>query len=84
MRAEPAGATESRASPGLSAEGGADDDPELSLTVFGNRLKRKRSELIEVYDLGGLDDDRIITVAQKEMAADQRLDRGALSRRPAA
>ena len=51
---------------------GAPDNPELTLTVFGNRLKRKRSELIAAYDLAGLDDERIISVAQKEMAADQR------------
>lgn len=48
-------------------------DPELTLTVFGNRLKRKRSELVEKYDLAGLDDERIIKLAQKELAADQRL-----------
>ena len=51
----------------------AGDDPELELLVFGNRLKRKRSELIELYDLDGFDDQRIIKVAQKEIAADQRL-----------
>jgi hypothetical protein len=70
---------EGRAKPGLSdsEEPGAPaapaDDPELELLVFGKRLKRKRSELIEAYDLEGIDDDRIIKVAQKEMAADQRL-----------
>ena len=31
----------------------AGDDPELELLVFGNRLKRKRSELVELYDLAG-------------------------------
>ena len=72
--AEPAGATEGRdTTTGLSAEEEAAEDPELTLTVFGNRLKRKRSELISAYDLEGLDDDRIIKVAQKEIAADQRL-----------
>jgi hypothetical protein len=50
-----------------------EDDPELDLLVFGKRLKRKRSELIEAFDLGGLPDERIIKLAQKEMAADQRL-----------
>jgi len=45
----------------------------LTLVVYGNRLKKKRSELIEAYDLDGLDDERIIKVAQKELAADQRL-----------
>jgi hypothetical protein len=49
------------------------DDPELELLVFGNRHKLKRSELVKTYDLGGLSDERIISVAQKEMAADQRL-----------
>ena len=83
MRAEPAGATESRASPGL-ADSEPGDDPELILTVFGARHKIKRSELVKTFDLEGLSDERIISVAQKEMAADQRLDRSALSRRPAA
>jgi len=41
--------------------------------VFGNRQKFKLSELIEAYDLEGFDNGRIISVAQKEMAADQRL-----------
>ena len=36
-------------------------------------MKRKRFELIEAFDLEGLDDERIIGIAQKEMAADQRL-----------
>ena len=49
-----------------------EDDPELDLLVFGKRLKRKRSELIEAFDLGGLPDARIITIAQAQ------------SRRPAA
>jgi hypothetical protein len=60
-----------RSGPGEAAE--AADDPELDFLVFGKRIKRKRSELIEAYDLDGLDDDRIIKVAQKEKAADQRL-----------
>jgi len=46
-----------------------EDDPELELCVFGKRLKRKRSELIEAFDLGGLPDERIIKLAQKEMVA---------------
>lgn len=50
-----------------------DDDQELTLTVYGERLKRKRSELIEAYQLEGLSDEHIIRVAQKEIAADQRL-----------
>ena len=50
-----------------------EDDPELDLLVFGKRLKRKRSELVEAFDLGHLPDERIIKLAQKEMAADQRL-----------
>ena len=41
----------------------------MQLVVNGNRLKRKRSELIEAFDLDGLDDERIIKVAQKEIAA---------------
>jgi hypothetical protein len=45
----------------------------LTLVVFGDRVKKRRSELVAAYDLGGLDDERIIKVAQKEMAADQRL-----------
>jgi hypothetical protein len=52
---------------------GDGDDPELDLMVFGNRIKAKRSELVEKYNLGGLPDDHIITIAQKEIAADQRL-----------
>jgi hypothetical protein len=46
--------------------------PELTHTVFGNRQKMKRSALVEAYDLDGLSNERIISVAQKEMAADQR------------
>jgi hypothetical protein len=42
------------------------NDPELTLTVYGERINRKRSELVEAYDLAG-------RAAQKEMAADQRL-----------
>lgn len=56
-----------------SRDSGADDDPELTLVVFGNRLKKKRFELIAAHDLDGLPDDVIIPAAQKEMAADQRL-----------
>ena len=70
--------------PGLSAEGEGDEDRELTLTVVGNRLKRKRSELVNAYNLEGLPDHAIVSVAQKEMAADHRLDRGSLSRRPSA
>lgn len=44
----------------------------MELLVFRNRHKIKRSKLIEMYDLEGLSDERIISVAQKEMAADQR------------
>ncbi|HAN62623.1 MAG TPA: hypothetical protein DCQ79_01935 [Rhizobiales bacterium] len=36
-------------------------------------MKRNRSELVEAFDLGHLPDERIIKLAQKEMAADQRL-----------
>ena len=61
--------------PGLSAEGEGDEDSELTLTVFGNRLKRKRSELVEAYNLEGLPDHAIVSIAQKQMAADQRLAR---------
>jgi hypothetical protein len=50
-----------------------DDDPELELLVYGNVIRRKRSELIEAYDLDGFDNGRIINIAQKQMAADQRL-----------
>ena len=41
--------------------------------MFGKPLKRNRSELVEAFDLGHLPDERIIKLAQKEMAADQRL-----------
>ena len=41
--------------------------------AFRNRQKFKRSELIDAYDIGGFDNGRIINIAQKEMAADQRL-----------
>jgi hypothetical protein len=69
--------SEGRVEPGFSDSGptpseAPEDDPELDLLVFGKRLKRKRSELIEAFDLGGLPDERIIKLA-KEMAADQRL-----------
>jgi hypothetical protein len=56
------------AAPQASAE-----DPELELLVFGNRHNIKRSELIQRYDLEGLDNAGIINAAQKHMAADQRL-----------
>jgi hypothetical protein len=67
--------SEGRVEPGFSDSGAtpSEDDPELDLLVFGKRLKRKRSELIEAFDLGHLPDERIIKLAQKEMAADQRL-----------
>ena len=51
----------------------SEDDPELTLLVYGKREKFKRSELISAYQLDGLPDDAIIRVAQKEKAADQRL-----------
>ena len=41
--------------------------------MFGKPLKRNRSELVEAFDLGHLPDERIISIAQREMAADQRL-----------
>ena len=63
---------EGPASPGLSVSE-PKDDPELELLVFGARHKIKRSELVKTYDLGSLPDEHIIKVAQKEMAADQRL-----------
>ena len=43
--------------------------------MFGNRLKRKRSERVEAYNLEGLPDHAIVSIAQKQMAADQRLAR---------
>ena len=43
------------------------------MMAFGNRQKFKRSELIDAYDLEGFDNGRIINIAQKAMAADQRL-----------
>jgi hypothetical protein len=61
----------------------AADDPELELLVYGNRIKRKRSELIEAYQLEGLENDRIIKVAQKEKAADQRLAEATEMSKPA-
>jgi len=60
-------------SPWSRGRSGRQDDPELDLLVFGNRHKIKRSKLIETFDLEGLSNERIISVAQKEMAADQRL-----------
>jgi len=59
------------ASPGLS-DSEAGEDKELELLVYGNRHKLKRSKLIEAFDLEGPSDERIISVALKEMAADQR------------
>ena len=64
-----------KAPPAFLLKGEGDEDRELTLTVFGNRLKRKRSELVEAYNLGGLPDHAIVTIAQKQMAADQRLAR---------
>lgn len=49
------------------------EDPELELLVYGQRIRKKRSDLVKDYDLEGLDDAHIIRTAQKEMAADQRL-----------
>lgn len=43
--------------------------------MFGNRLKRKRSKLVDAYNLEGLPDHAIVSIAQKQMAADQRLAR---------
>lgn len=43
--------------------------------VHGERFKIKRSELIEAYSLEGCPDHVIVSVAQKHMAADQRLAR---------
>jgi hypothetical protein len=57
--------------------------PELELLVYAKRIKRKRSELVEAYDLGGLENDRIIKVAQKEKAADQRLAEATEMSKPA-
>jgi hypothetical protein len=34
------------------------DDPELTLVVYGERFKVKRSQLVDTYDLGGLPDER--------------------------
>ncbi|MGH6791586.1 MAG: hypothetical protein ACRECF_02470, partial [Methyloceanibacter sp.] len=52
-----------------------EEDPELDLMVHGERFKIKRSELIEAYSLEGCPDHVIVSVAQKQMAADQRLAR---------
>jgi hypothetical protein len=41
--------------------------------VFGNRITAKRSDLVKKYNLVGFPDDRIIAIAQRELAADQRL-----------
>ena len=49
------------------------NDPEMELLVYGNRLKRKRSELFSDFKLEGYSDERIIRIAQREMAADERL-----------
>jgi hypothetical protein len=51
------------------------NDPELELQVYGERYKIRRSKLIEEFNLEGLPDHVIVSVAQKEMAADQRLAR---------
>jgi hypothetical protein len=45
----------------------------LTLLVFGNRIRAKRSELIQKYDLEGLPDERIISIAQTEQLANQQL-----------
>lgn len=45
----------------------------MELLVHGNRLKRKRSEPVKEFDLEGVDDAGIIRIAQKHIAADQRL-----------
>lgn len=55
----------------------ATEEPEadkiLTLVVHGERQHFKRSDLIDAFDLGGIPDDAIIRIAQKEIAADQRL-----------
>ena len=49
------------------------DDPELELLVYGERYKITRSQLVDAYNLDGLPDHAIVSIAQKQMAADQRL-----------
>ena len=49
------------------------DDPDLELHVYGERKKFKRSELVARFQMEGFPDDAIVRVAQKELAADQRL-----------
>jgi hypothetical protein len=61
---------EGRSQTGLSA---SEDDPELELLVYGDVVKAKRSELVKAYQLDGLPDAAIISIAQKHKAADQRL-----------
>ena len=50
-------------------------DPELELLVYGERYKLPRSKLVDAYNLEGLPDHAIVSIAQKQMAADQRLAR---------
>ena len=49
------------------------EDPELTLLIFGNRILAKRSELIERFDLDGLPDGCIISIAPTEQLANQQL-----------
>lgn len=59
------------------------DDPELELIVFGERYKAKKSELAKRYNISGADDATIIRIAQKELAADQRLSQTRTAPQPA-
>ena len=63
------------AAPSDSGQQPAGDDPELELLVYGERFKIKRSKLVDAYNLEGLPDHVIVSIAQKHMAADQRLAR---------
>ena len=63
------------AAPSDSGPRAAGEDPELELMVYGERYKITRSKLVDTYNLEGLPNHVIVSVAQKQMAADQRLAR---------
>lgn len=64
-------------------EPGVDGDTELELVVYGERYKARKSELAKRYDIAGADDATIIRIAQKELAADRRLESSRNAPQPA-
>jgi hypothetical protein len=70
---DPEAVSEADLTPAGDSQNSGGEDPELTLLVFGNRIRAKRSELIEKYDLAGLSDGCIISIAPPEQLANQQL-----------